>query len=57
MHVVLTGAVLVISVPSDSGHETDRCQHRYHALKTMIRTSILTKWPVSRKDVSVLDID
>lgn len=45
----LTGAVLVISVPSDGGHETDGCQDGYHPLKTMEGTSILTKWPSSVK--------
>lgn len=46
---VLTGAVLMISIPSDGSHETDGRQDRYHPLKSVKGTSILTKWPVSRK--------
>lgn len=44
-NAVLTGAVLVISVPGDSSHEADGRQHRNHPLKTVEGTSILTKGP------------
>lgn len=50
LHILLTGAVLVISVPGDCSNETDGCQDRYHAMKSVIGTSILAKGPISRKD-------
>lgn len=51
--ILLTGAVLVISVPGNSSHETDGGQNRYHAMKAVIGTSILAKGPVSRKDNTI----
>lgn len=50
IYLVLTGAVLVVSVPSDGSHETDGGQDCYHPLETMVATTILTKWPISGKE-------
>lgn len=47
---VLTGAVLVISVPRDSSHETDGRQNRYHPLESVKGTSVLTKGPISGQE-------
>lgn len=53
---VLTGAILMVSVPSNSCHETDWCQNRYQPLESMIFTSTLTKWPISRKKKTTLNL-
>lgn len=43
----LTGAVLVISVPSDGRHEADGRQDGDHALEAVIGASVLAKRPMS----------